>query len=179
MRTVLARSLAATIRIDYNSPGENLMKNLVSFAVCAAIASSSALAADFGQKVEQLAKSQTLSLFGTLGALGASSLNSLSAADANANPAALLTVAPGLSVRVVSAASNLSPNLDQMTVYPATNPTHIIGCNEQGTGQVAVQRINLTTGVAENIIASGSASRPGARSSRAKRMVPAHAYSRF
>jgi secreted PhoX family phosphatase len=134
------------------------MKKLVSLAVCAAIASSGAMAVDFGQKVEQLAKSQTLSLFGTLGALSASSGASLTAAQAETNPAALITVAPGLSVRVVSAAANLSPSLDQMALYPAINPTHIIGCNEQGSGQVAVQRINIATGIAENIISSGMTS---------------------
>ena len=37
----------------------------------------------------------------------------------------------------------------------AAIPTHIIACNEQGSGQVAVQRIELSTGHVANIISSG------------------------
>jgi secreted PhoX family phosphatase len=130
------------------------MKKLL--VAAAIIAAASANAADFGQKVEQLAKSQSISLFGTLGTLGASSTTQLSATQAEATPAALLTVAPGLSVKVVSSAANLGANIDQMILWPSdTNPTHLIACNEQGTPQVGVQRIDLATGAAENIIASG------------------------
>ena len=105
------------------------MKRLL-FAV-AMSAAVSANAADFGQKVEALAKSQTLSLYGTIGTLGASSSSSLSPAAADASPAGLLTVAPGLSVRVVSSYAGLAPNVDQMVLWPNdVNPTHIIACNE-------------------------------------------------
>jgi hypothetical protein len=132
------------------------MKKLIALTVGAILVSSAAGAADFGQKVEQLAKAQALSLFGILGTLGASSSTDLSAAAANANPAALLTVAPGLSVRVLSAAANLGPNTDQMVLWPnGSSPTHILTCNEQGTGQVAVQRVDINTGLVENIISSG------------------------
>jgi hypothetical protein len=111
---------------------------------------------DFGQKVEALARFQSLELFGTFGTLAESSTKSLSAAEAEATPAGLLTVAPGLRVKVVSAAANLAPNIDQMFLWPnANHPTHIIACNEQGSGQVGVQRIELKSGKAENIIASG------------------------
>lgn len=131
------------------------MKKLLTLAVSAAI-SASAVAVDFGQKTEALAKAQSLSLFGTLGTLGASSSASLSAVQADANPAGLLTVAPGLSVKVVSAHPSLGPNIDQMVLWPnAAAPTHIIACNEQGNGQIGVQRVNLATGVPENIISSG------------------------
>jgi hypothetical protein len=136
----------------------DMKKNLVTLALAAAV-SSNAFAVDFGQKVEQLAKAQSLSLFGTLSTLGASSTGDLTATQINANPAALLTVAPGLSVSVVSADVNLAPNIDQMVFWPNdTNPTHIIACNEQGSAQVAVQRISLSTGVPENIISSGMTS---------------------
>jgi secreted PhoX family phosphatase len=111
---------------------------------------------DFGVTVERLARIEAPELFGTFGALGESSSFSLSAAAADANPAALLSVAPGLNIRVVSAAANLAPNIDQMALWPdAWHPTHIIACNEQGSGQVGVQRVELKTGKADNIISAG------------------------
>jgi hypothetical protein len=152
------------------------MKRLVALAATAAITIASAASAtdfshrhhrpslDFGQKVEALARFQSLELFGTFGTLDASSTTSLSATAADADPAGLLTVAPGLRVRVVSAAANLAPNIDQMFLWPnAKHPTHIIACNEQGSSQVAVQRIELKTGKAENIISSGLTSCDPAR----------------
>jgi secreted PhoX family phosphatase len=119
---------------------------------------------DFGQKIEALARFQSLELFGTFGVLAESSTQSLSATAAEANPANLLTVAPGLHVRVLSAAAGLAPNIDQMFLWPnSRHPTHIIACNEQGAGQVGVQRIELKSGKAENIIASGLTSCDPAR----------------
>lgn len=113
-------------------------------------------AADFGQKVEALAKSQSLSLFGVSGTLGNSSSIQRTTAELNADPTSAITVAPGLSVRVVSAAANLGFSIDQMVLWPdSTNPTHIIACNEQSASEVAVQRIDLATGVAQNIISLG------------------------
>ncbi|HEY3700523.1 MAG TPA: alkaline phosphatase PhoX [Spongiibacteraceae bacterium] len=130
------------------------MKKLLLAATIAVAVSTHA--ADFGQKVEQLAKSQSLSLFGTIGTLGASSSVQTSAADANADATKLLTVAPGLTVKVISAAANLAPNIDQIAFWPSdTNPTHIIACNEQGSGQVGVQSIEIATGAVHTIIASG------------------------
>lgn len=131
------------------------MKKIILIAAITA-ATVAVNAADFGQKVEALAKAQAFSLFGTLGTLGASSTTNLTAAQINADPAALLTVAPGLTVKVVSAAANLGINIDQMVLWPNdTNPTHLIACNEHASAVVGVQRINLSTGVAENIIAKG------------------------
>jgi len=154
------------------------MHKLIALAVAAAVTSSVVAAdfddrhedgsfgrdTDFGEKVERMAKAQSLQLFGTLGTLDKSSAVSLSASAANANPAALLTVAPGLRVKVASAAANLAPNIDQMLLWPnASNPTHIIACNEQGSSSVSVQRIRLKDGVAETIISSGMTSCDPAR----------------
>jgi secreted PhoX family phosphatase len=108
---------------------------------------------DFGQKVEQLAKSHSAKLFGIKGTLGESSLLQAPASAAGCD---LISVAPGLKCDVVSEKPNLAPNIDMMALYPNdTTPTHIIACNEQSAGNVGVQRINLATGVAEDIIASG------------------------
>jgi secreted PhoX family phosphatase len=131
------------------------MKKLV-FVAAAVAAALSVHAADFGQKVEALAKSQSLSLFGVSGTLGASSAVQRTAAELEADPTSAITVAPGLTVKVVSKAANLGANIDQMVLWPnSTSPTHIIACNEQSALEVGVQRISLATGVAENIISGG------------------------
>ena len=131
------------------------MRKLFCAVLCAA-ATGTASAADFGQSVEALAKAMSSRLFGTSGTLDESSSTSLSADQANTNPAALVSVARGLSVRVVSADPNLAPNIDMMVLWPNdVHPTHIIACNEQGAAQIGVQRIDLATGVPENVISSG------------------------
>jgi hypothetical protein len=129
-------------------------KQLLCVALCAATAGT-ASAADFGQAVETLAKVAAPILFGTLGTLEESSTKSLTADEANANPAALVTVARGLRVSVVSANPALGPNIDMMVLWPKDHPTHLIACNEQGPAEIGVQRISLATGVPETIIASG------------------------
>jgi uncharacterized protein DUF839 len=93
-------------------------------------------------------KSQTLFGFGQ--PLTASSTVNLSQAQALANPAGLVTVAKGLKAGVISA-GKAAPNIDQMILWPTSNPTYIIGCNEEGTAQPTLQRISLATGVATTI----------------------------
>jgi secreted PhoX family phosphatase len=111
---------------------------------------------DFGQEVEALAAAQSIKLFGVVKPLSASSTLSISAAMANADPTKLVTLAKGLTAKVVSASANLDPNIDQMALWPdSVHPTHIIACNEQGSGQEALQRISLSTGEPEDIVASG------------------------
>ena len=135
--------------------------------LCAAVAAATATtvsATDFGQKAEQLAKALSPSLFGTLATLDESSTDSLTAEQANADPRKLLTVARGLRVSVVSASPDLGPNTDQMVLWPNDlHPTHLIACNEQGSGQVAVQRVDLRTGEVGNIISGGLSSCDPAR----------------
>jgi len=117
---------------------------------------------DFGSQVEALAKWQSSALFGIAGTLDASSSLQRTAAELETNPARAVTVARGLNVRVVSAAANLAPNIDQMALWPdSVHPTHIIACNEQSGSEVAVQRINLATGKVQDILAKGSAADPG------------------
>jgi len=81
----------------------------------------------------------------------ASSTVDLSEAQALADPGALATVAKGLDVDVVSA-GNAAPNLDQMVLWPASHPTHIITINEEGPTEPSLQKINLKTGVATTIV---------------------------
>ena len=93
-------------------------------------------------------KSQTLFGFGQ--PLTASSTVNLSQAQALANPAGLITVAKGLEVGVISA-GKAAPNIDQMILWPKSNPTYIIGCNEEGDTDPALQKISLATGAATTI----------------------------
>ena len=132
------------------------MKKAFLYAALFAASATAVSAADFGEKTQQLAKALSPVLFGTLGSLDESSTRSLSAAEADADPRNLLTVANGLKVSVVSADKNLGPNADQMILWPNDlHPTHLITCNEQGAGQVAVQRVELKTGAPANIISGG------------------------
>ncbi len=140
------------------------MQRKLVYTALFATAATAVAASDFGEKTEQLARALSPVLFGTLGGLGASSTVSLTAGEADADPRELLTVAKGLKVGVVSARADLAPNIDQMLLWPNDiHPTHLIACNEQGTGQVAVQRIDLKSGVPENIISSGLTSCDPAR----------------
>jgi hypothetical protein len=143
--------------VSNNHPEILMKKSLLVGGVAASVAAAVCVhAADFGQKVEALAKSQSLSLFGVIAPLPASSSTNLSAAAIDANPASVVTVAPGLSVRVVSAAANLGAVTDQLVLYPNdTAPTHIITCNEGSSALPGVQRVDINTGVVENIISSG------------------------
>ena len=126
---------------------------VLSLAITAALAASTANALDFGQKIEQQAKTQSLALFGTLGTLGASSTAQAASTAAGCD---LISVAAGLTCNVVSEKPNLGANIDMMALYPnSTNPTHLIACNEQGASNVGVQRIRLSDGVVEDIISSG------------------------
>src|SRR5512139_1279407 len=67
----------------------------VAIGATTALIASTAAAGDFGQKTQDLARSMASRLFGVQGVLDASSSASLTSAEANANPAALATVALG------------------------------------------------------------------------------------
>src|SRR5262249_43577070 len=72
----------------------------------------------------------------------------------NADPTSLVTVAAGLKVGVVTAAANAGANLDMMAPWPNdVAPTHLIACNEEGPAQPGGQRIRLSDGQVETILA--------------------------
>jgi len=106
---------------------------------------------DFGQQTERELADHANQLFGVKKPIQASSTVDLGEAQALADPAALATVAKGLDVDVVSA-GNAAPNLDQMVLWPASHPTHIITINEEGPTEPSLQKINLKTGVATTIV---------------------------
>jgi secreted PhoX family phosphatase len=81
--------------------------------------------------------------------------------QAESDPTELVTLAKGLHARVVSANPALGSNIDMMALWPNdTNPTHLIACNEQGTGQPAVQRVRLSDGAVQTILTGMSACDP-------------------
>lgn len=108
---------------------------------------------DFGQLVEQMLKEDAQFQFGIGKPLAESSTLSITAAQADADPRALVTVADGLRVRVVSAAANLGPNIDQFALWPSDRfPTYLIACNEEGPDKAGVQRIRLRDGAVQTIL---------------------------
>ena len=119
---------------------------------------------DFGLDEQNLLASKSQVLFGLGKPIDDSSQDSIDQATAEADPTDLVTLANGLSAKVVTAAANAGPNIDMMAPWPnATNPTWLIACNEQGTGDPGVQRINISTGVVETIVVSGLTSCDPAR----------------
>lgn len=144
------------------------MRNcLVASIVCASLLPGVAAAdrdddsrglSDFGKFRDGQLISHSERLFGVGRPLPSSSTLSISAAEAEADPTRLVTLAHGLRARVVSAAANLGANTDMMTLWPNdVAPTHIIACNEQGAAQPGVQRIRLSDGAVETIL-SGTTS---------------------
>lgn len=97
------------------------------------------------------ASSSTLRNFGITRAIPASSTVNVDTATALANPLSLITVAPGLKAKVVTS-GNAAPNLDMGALWPASHPTHLFFCNEQGPTDPGVQRIDLATGTAVTVL---------------------------
>jgi hypothetical protein len=105
---------------------------------------------DFGLDRQHELQKKAHGLFGFDKPLTESSNVDLDATQAANDPATLITVPKDLKVRVVSA-GKASPNIDQMLLWPQANPQYIIGCNEEGTGQPALQKIALSNGNATTI----------------------------
>jgi hypothetical protein len=116
------------------------------------VAAGTALAAfdDWGLERQTQLQDKSRPLFGVGQPLTQSSTLDLDAAQALADPAGLITVAKGLKVSVVSS-GEAAPNIDQMVLWPQTNPQYLIGCNEEGVAQPALQRISLASGHATTI----------------------------
>jgi secreted PhoX family phosphatase len=106
---------------------------------------------DAGVDREQQTQAHAVQDFGVVQGLPASSTTDIDAATASSNPLALATFAKGLKARVVTSGV-AAPNLDMAALWPADHPQYILSCNEEGTGQPGVQRINLATGAAQTIV---------------------------
>ena len=119
-------------------------------AVVVVVGTALAALDDWGLDRQTQLQNKSEPLFGVGQPLTRSSTADLTTAQALANPAGLITVAKGLKVDVVSA-GKAAPNIDQMILWPKSNPQYIIGCNEEGVAQPALQKISLATGAATTI----------------------------
>ena len=109
--------------------------------------------ADFGLFRDHQMDAHSVQLFGVVTPVAASSTESVDAQTADADPTTLVTLAKGLHARVVAANSGVGPNIDMMALWPNDySPTHLIACNEEGTGQPGLQRIRLFDGFTETIV---------------------------
>jgi hypothetical protein len=131
-----------------------MQKLFVPFAAALLFAATAdARPPDFGSLRDKFLSDHAEQLFGIRQPLAASSRASISAAEANRDPTALVTLAGGLRAQVVSAAANLAPNVDMIALWPNDfSPTHLIFCNEEGAAQPGVQRVNLADGTVETIL---------------------------
>jgi secreted PhoX family phosphatase len=136
---------------------------LVAAACAVTLVAGMAIAGtDFGRFVQDHLRSESGRLFGVTGPLERSSTESISAAQAQADPRKLATLAKSLSARVVTAGV-APPNLDMSALWPDDQrPRWLITCNEQGTTAPGLVRINLATGASTTIV-TGTASCDPAR----------------
>jgi secreted PhoX family phosphatase len=137
---------------------------LVVSALALGVAGAAVRAAepDFGLKVEGLLNRHAVGLFGVTKPLPESSRESISQSRALSDPLSLVTLAGGLTGQVVSAGV-AAPNIDMYALWPdETQPEWLIACNEQGTGDPGLQRIEIATGAAETIL-TGTSSCDGVR----------------
>ncbi len=128
-------------------------------AVSATVASA---AGDFGVFRDSALANKSKTLFGVTAGIPASSTLSVDLATATANPLSLVTLAPGLTARVVTSGV-AGANIDQMALWPSTSkPTTIIACNEQDPTLPGLQRIDIATGAVTTIV-TGTAACDGVR----------------
>jgi hypothetical protein len=145
--------------------------------VLGAVGIANAIMPDFGSQRDHLLDAQAQARFGVQGGLASSSTASVTQAHALADPTSLVTLAKGLTAHVVT--SSAGPNVDQMVLWPsAANAQYLIACNEEGTAQPGLQRINIATGAVATIVTGTTACDPvrqtrGARSCSGRRTAVA------
>jgi Alkaline phosphatase PhoX len=137
-------------------------KILVVLALVGLATSAAAIANfNFGEFRDKQLDAHSLEMFGIVTPVAASSTDSISKAAAEADPTKLVTLAKGLTARVLTAKANLGATIDMMALWPnEANPTHLIACNEEGTSSPGLQRIRLSDGAAETILTGTSSCDP-------------------
>ena len=140
------------------------LTTLVAVVAAGALAGGMAMAGtDFGRFVQDHLRSESNRLFGLTGPLERSSTASITAAQAQADPRKLATLAKSLHARVVTAGV-APPNLDMSALWPNdSKPQWLITCNEQGTTAPGLVRINLATGASETIVTGTTSCDPARR----------------
>jgi secreted PhoX family phosphatase len=135
-----------------------LLASIIGIVVLTAGAALSAM--DFGSMRDALLTSKVQALFGINSDLAASSTTSADPTAAAADATRLVTVAKGLSAKVVTQGV-AAPTIDMIALWPNDSaPTHMIFCNEQGVGDPGVQRLDLATGVGQTIVTGTTACDP-------------------
>jgi secreted PhoX family phosphatase len=120
--------------------------------VTALLTTTAFAAQDFGLFIQNQLRAHSNEQFGVNKPLESSSPNQVTAAQATDDPSTLFTLAGGLRARIVTKGV-AAPNIDMMALWPDNrNPTHLIACNEEGTAQPGLQRIEIATGNAETIV---------------------------
>jgi secreted PhoX family phosphatase len=122
------------------------------FAAALSMAAVAVAEQDFGLKIQGQLQAQSKDLFGVGTPLSASSSAQVTQEQALADPTSLLTLAKGLHAKVVTVGS--APNvLDQIALWPDDrNPQWLIECNEGGTTDPGLVRIDITTGESTTIV---------------------------
>ena len=139
-----------------------MKKTLTSIAIGLSVSSAAFAVDDFGLRVQNRLKEDSLKYFGILAPIGASETITVprkpgqSAMD-------LIKLAPGLKASIVTRKAGNSA--DMLAFWPSdTNPTHIVTCIEAGNDPVgtfpsgqpkltpSVQTVNLATGEVKTIL---------------------------
>ena len=132
----------------------SMRKWLIMPALVAAATSAAAVTnVNFGLFRDEQLDAHSIQLFGIVEPVETSSTASVGATTADADPTSLVTLAKGLSARVVTADAKAGPNIDMMALWPNDqNPTYLIACNEGDTTEPGLQRIRLLDGQVERIL---------------------------
>jgi hypothetical protein len=136
-----------------------MVVGVTALAVVAFAAGAAISAQDFGAQRDALLAGNIRQLFGVTGQVPASSTTSADPSAATADPTKLVTLAKGLRARVVT--DDAAPVTDMIALWPnAANPTHLIFCNEDGTSDPGLQRLDLATGAVDTIVTGNESCDP-------------------
>jgi len=120
--------------------------------LCLSVSGVAEAASDFGVFLQSLLFARAFTEFGIVRPLDESSSRQISAPEAQANPLALVTLAPLLKARVVTS-TPLALNIDMIALWPDDqHPTHLFACNEAGEADAGVIRVNLASGQTDVVV---------------------------
>lgn len=131
-------------------------RTLTTMAIAVGLVAVTAVAVagtDFGAQRQQVLSAHAQQQFGVAQPLDGPTRNQVDTDTAESDPTSLVSLAKGLTASVVTADTAAGPNIDMMSLWPnREDPTHLVVCNEQGPGNVGIQRIDLATGAVEDIL---------------------------
>lgn len=136
-------------------------------AAVMSMATAAVAAQDWGLQQQQRTRARATQLFGVENVLEQSSSADLDRRQATEHPERLFGLAKGLKAEILTsttaAGKMAGANVDMIALWPTdTNPSHLVFCNEQGTTEPGVQRLDLATGAVDTIV-TGTLSCDGVR----------------